>query len=309
MGLKKGKLIRVNTSSLNKRAILKTTLGLKYSDLPRVKWWLRDESIIPMAQCATSASDEYQKSSSPHNIQILKARAGKQFVLRIKPSELIDQSFVVKVFILHRLKYRLKYHALKYDRFAFAEAANLIIASQRGLNVPKLYGYGTIHGFSQLVKKSVVIREDLSRYVTLGALLKLNREDEEESARILSRTIPMFIDLYQAACNHIDMNLDSIMLSGPNSKQKDFILDFEFAQFHDEPSLEILMFEAAFFANRCSALVADGTIKQWRARLLNAIQGRDNATRRELIKRFNYYLSITQPHTGLLRRKERIQIG
>lgn len=288
--------------SLSKRRILMTALGFEYSDSQRAKLWLCDKSLIPLAQSVPPAIDTYSESASSQDVEVIK-RDKRRLVLRINLSQSGEESFIVKVFPLRCLRHRLKYHSMKYDRFAFGEAANLLIAARRGLNVPKVYGYGCIYGSSRLIKKDILILEDLAPRTSVGELLKLNKGDEEKCAKIFSRTIPIFVDLYKAKCNHIGSNISAIMLGDEKSKQDDFILDFEYAKFHNKPSLEVLMFEAAHFAKRCCTWVTKKTMNEWKDKLLDAVEIKDNATRNKIMGYFNYYFD-TQ-----LSRKERQKVG
>lgn len=288
--------------SLSKRRILMTALGFEYSDLQRAKWWLRDKSLIPVAQLAASAIDTWGESPSSHDVEILK-RDDRRLIFRINLSQSGEDPFIMKVAPLRCLRQRLKYHSMKYNRFAFGEAVNLLIAAKIGLKVPKVYGYGCIYGSCRLITKDVLILEDLAPRIPVGELLKLNRGDEEKCAKILSRTIPSFVDLYKAKCNHIGLNMGAIMLGDENSKQDDFIVDFEYAKFHNKPSLEVLMFEAARFANRSCALVAKETVNEWKDKLLDAVEIQRPRTREKMTGYFNYYFN-TQ-----LSRKERQKVG
>ena len=277
-------------------------MRFRYDDTQKSTWWLKDESLVPVARSILAAVDKCPESSSPDNFQILK-QTHDRLILRVLPQNFASQSFIAKIFILSCLRHKLKYHIKKYDRFGFAEAANLIIAAQRGLNVPRIYGYGRIYGSLALIKKSIVLLEDLAHQATVGKLLELNSRDQNKCADILGRTIPVFAGLYKANCNHIDVNPESILLDDEDLKQRVFLLDFEYARFYDRPSLEILMFEAAHFAKACSGWLKEDTINNWVANLLDAIEVRDALSREKTIRRFNYY------YFGIrLSRRERIKI-
>jgi len=290
--------------SSNKREILKTALRLKYSDSRRAKWLLKDKSLIPLAKSVLSDIDKCYESASGHNVDVIK-QEDNRLVFRTKSSSSPGKSFVVKVFPLRCLRHRLKYHSMKYkhSRFAFGEAVSLLIASERGLNVPKVYCYGCIYGCSGLIKMSVLILEDLVHHSTIGELLKLNSGNEKKSVEIMNRAIPILIGLYKAACNYINVNLGAIMLGEDDSNNSDYILDFEYATFFDNPSLELLMFEAANLGKCCRAFVTDKIISEWRDKLLDAIEVADHVDRGKLIERFNYFFCTT------LSRNKREKIG
>ena len=287
----------------NEQKIFKAALPLKYSDSRRAKWWLNNENLIAVAKSCESIIIKNAESDLQHNVELLK-REDNRLVFRIK-SPSVAKFFVVKVFPLRCLRHRLKYHWMKYRnrRFAFGEAVSLLIAAERGLNVPKVCGYGQLYGPSMLIKKSVLILENLANHIPIGDILRLNKDDQEKCVNILSRAIPFLVSLYKTGCNHISVNSGCIMLSNEDSQQDDFILDFEYANFFDKPSLELLMFEAATLAKHCRTLITPETIDKWMAELLDAVEIRDRLSRDKLIERFYYHFN-TQ-----LSRKKRQKIG
>jgi hypothetical protein len=279
----------MNKSRLNKKDILRKTLGFKYKCGFWDKWHLRSGDEVSKVQSVLPGIKKYNESMMPDNIEVLKPLARGQSVLRVRPLQYTGGSFIAKVFILRKLKHKIKYNTLKYDQFAFAEAANLIIAAERGLNVPEVYGYGCIYEPYGLISKTIVIMEDLADCVTIGELLKLNCGDRKKCAETLHKVIPVFAGLYGAGCNNVDINLGTILLGRDVMEQKGFILDFEYAQFYDTPNLEILMFNAAFFANRCKPLASEEIIIEWLHQLLDAVNIKDTETRIKLIQKFDYY--------------------
>jgi len=216
-------------------------------------------------------------------------------VFRVNTSQLKRETFVVKTCSLNRFKHRLTYPAMKTHTLGFSEAANLIIAANRGINVPKIYGYGSISDFFRMTKMTIVILENLRGYTTVEKLLELNKGDDNKCAEIICRTIPVFVDLYKAKCNNIEINLHGIMLANRNSKPDAFILDFENAVFHNKSSLEILIFEAASLVKWSPNLLSEKVITDWLAKLLNAVNIKDKVVRKRLVERFNYY-RITKLH-------------
>lgn len=288
--------------SLHKRRILTTALPFEYGDLRRAKWWLTDESLIPVAQAATAAIDAAGESGSSRDLEVLKSDE-RRLIVRIASSQSGGDPFIVKVSPLRCLRHRLKYHSLKYDRFAFGEAVNLLAAAERGLNVPKVYGYGCIYGSCRLATKDILILQDLAPRVQVDDLLEQSRGDEKKCAAVLDRTIPTFLALYKAHCNHININMHAVMLGEEDSGRDDYVLDFEYTQFHDTPNPEVLMFEAGRFGNRCSACVATKTIYAWKDKLLDAIGIEAGRRREEMTGYFEYYFSRE------LSRKDRQRIG
>jgi len=293
----------VNIPIFNDQKIFKTALPLKYGSSRRAKWWLKNEDMIILAQSCESIINKDPKSGLQHDLEILK-QEDNRFIFRIKPPSAAN-GFVIKVFPLRCLRHRLKYHWMKYrnHRFAFGEAVSLLIASEHGLNVPKVYGYGEIYGASMLIEKSVLILENLVNHIPIGDMLRLNRDDQEKCVKILCRAIPFLVSMYKSGCNHISFNSGCIMLSKEGLPQNDFVLDFEYANFFGKPSLELLMFEAATLAKYCKALITHETMDKWMAELLDDVEIRDHLSRDKLIERFYYHFN-TQ-----LARKKRQKIG
>jgi len=267
---------------------------------PRSRWWLADQSLTSVAGFVSQIAGDGIHEGADNNVQILKYRPGAT-VFRLCSCEGREQSYVVKVFRLRRLGHKLKYDGLGYNRFGLSEAANLIIASERGLCVPTVYGYGRIRGSSSLVKMSIVVEEDLPSHVSVGRLLRFSCGDRRKTTAVLDCVIPIFSNLYQASCNHIDVNLGSILV-GDEGSQRAYLLDFEHAVFHSTPSLNVVMFEAAVFAQGCSKWVGEELITDWLGRLLSALRVQGQAERMNLSRRFHYYRGVH------LSRKERKRI-
>ncbi len=292
---------KVGLSVFNKSKILQDVLKFRYRH-GTATFWLRNKDMTAVAESILYAMDRNNESSLPQGMEVIR-QTHSRIILRINSPNFAGQSIIAKVFLIPCLRHRLKYHIKKYDRFAFAEAANLIIAAERGLSVPKVYGYGCIYDSFGLIKRSIVFLEDLANRIHIGKLLELNRQDQNKCADILSRVIPVFVELYKVNCSHIDVNSRSILLNGEDLKQKVFLLDFEYAGFYDRQSLEIFMFEAAYFAKCCTDWLTKETIDEWVAKLLDAVEIRDALGRDKAMERFNYYYFGKR-----LSRRERIKI-
>lgn len=288
--------------SFASRKVLKTALKLEYRDRVRTTWWLKDEGLIPVVQLILPVINRFDDSSLPQNFQLLKGKINDRIVFRVNSSSSNKKSFVVKICPFLRFKHRVEYTMVKHHIFGLSEAANLVTAANRGLNVPNVYGYGYVYDFLRMIKMSIVILEDLNHYSRVGELLKSNRGDEQKCAEILSRTIPVFVDLYKAGCNNIEINMHAIMLSDNSSYPDAFVLDFEGAKFHNKPNPEILMFEAASLVKQSHRLLTEGVINNWLVKLLDAIKVDDGSIRRKMMERFNHY-RITKLH-----RKDRRKI-
>ncbi len=293
-----------------RQRIVASSLGFSFkTDNPRSRWWLRDEGIVPMVRCVFEsmvgvASGSF--SQMPSNIRILKHNDRKHVWL-VEQESASCSPCVAKLFFLKRLRNRLKYY-----KYALDEAAGLLTASSRGLNTPRVYGYGHIYGSFGLVQAGVVLMKALSGYATIESLMQNERLDESARAGVMRQAIPLIVRLYHAGCNHIDLNCGAIMVPDNietgkgGSREMDscqaYILDMQHARFHDAPSREILMFEAAYFARACTPWVGRDVIMDWLSRLLDEVEVRDGSCRAMMHERFMQYLSLD------LSRKERKSI-
>ncbi|OQY03871.1 MAG: hypothetical protein B6I25_07635 [Planctomycetales bacterium 4572_13] len=188
------------------------------------------------------------------------------------------------------------------SRFGFGEVNALLFASDRGLKVPKVYGYGGINGAFNLRKAEFLIMQDLDNHTDIGQLLESNRRDQEECKSVLRRAVPLFMKLYESNCNHSDLNLGSILLSN-DSCCDDYLLDFEFSKFHKAPSLELLMFHAGYFIDHCSDYLTEETTDWWFREVVEAIKTCDLPAEKHLKDRFNFHRD-----RYLLRRKKRMKV-
>ncbi len=275
--------------SLSSQRKLKTVLNFRYTAPKKTLWHLKTESLIPVVQSILPVINRFDDSSWPQNLQLLKGKKGDRIVFRVNSSPSCRESFVVKICPFLRFKHKLEYTLIRHHMFGLSEAANLVTAAGRRLNVPEVYGYGCVYDSFRLIKMSVVILEDLNHYRSVEALLGSIRGDDRKCEQILERTIPVFVGLYKAECNNIEINLHSVMLSENKSRPDAFILDFEGAKFHNKPSLEILMFEAASFVKWTPKLLTEAVITDWLFELFDAIEVDDSGVRKKLIERFNYY--------------------
>jgi hypothetical protein len=288
--------------SLSRRKILKNALRLAHCDSHGIKWWLKDESIIPVAKSTIAVVDDIANNNISSDIEIFKLHKRKT-VFRLKNPNGTDRLFVAKVFFLNHFSHRLSCHLYGLD-----EAANLVRARTKGINTPEVYGYGDIRDTLGFVKTSIIILEDLHNLFPIGELM--NTMTEAECTKIFMSTIPLFINLYQANCNHIDISSSAIMFSNHNANPTLSLLDFQHAKFYDKPSTEVLMFESGYFARSCRNWVLPETIYQWLDKIFSHIGVNDPVERAKMRDRFDYYflskgLTATQ---STLSRKQRKSI-
>ena len=267
--------------ALSKKRIIKSVFKFRYADSRKTKWWLRDESVSPLTRSIGDTIRNIAHHEIYSDVEILKLTERKA-VFRIEHPNGLGSSFVAKAFLLSRLEHRFKYH-----RYGLNEAANLLTAMDRGINTPKIYGYGHICGMLGIVDASVIIMEDLSGLSTVKKLLL--KGTDEERHHIFMRTIPTFVSLYNAGCNHMDVNCESIMLCEQNLNPNVFLLDFHYAKFHSKPSSEILMFEAGYFVKSCREWISTEIINEWLDKLLIAVNIRHADEIQKMKGRFFYY--------------------
>lgn len=285
----------------NKSKIIKNALKSRYRHSRGIVFWLKDADMIPVAQLILSTLEKYGRAALPDNIEIIRnIPVSKRLILRIKPSVPGQESFIVKVCNVHLLRLRLKYCWMRYFRYGFAEAANLVIAGDRGIKVPQLYGFGRINSPFCLIEKDIVILEDLNHHVAVDKLLQQNRGNKQECINILDRIIPMLISHYKAGCNNWDINAGSIMFEQQNPESEPVTLDFEHVVFHDRPSLEVLMFLAARLAWHimyAAKWMNKELFYPWAAKLLDRAEVTDMGVRKKFMERFDYYLDMDYiPH-------------
>ncbi len=269
--------------SLSKRRIINSVLGFKYTDSQRLKWWLKDETLVPVALSITETVRNINEHALRPEIEIFKLNERKA-VFRMKHPHITKKSFVAKVFFLNRLEHRLKYH-----KYGLDEASNLLKATDRGINTPNVYGYGHINNALGLVKTSVIILEDLPGLSPLNKVM--DEKGKDECSDVFMRTTPLFISLYRANCNHVDVNSGAVMLCSQNSDPSVYLLDFQHAKFYKEPNVEVLMFEAGHFAKSCREWISAQTLVHWLNEILTAIGISNEGERERMRERFNYYFN------------------
>jgi hypothetical protein len=283
--------------------LLNRALGIKYKFSKRSSWMLKDESFVQTVKHSLPVIGGKAIDNDMYISTLIK-KEDNRHVFRID-SQNDSNSYIFKVFPLCCLRHRFKYHHMtrQHGRFAYGEAIALLKASAKGIRVPEVYGYGTISGRSNLIKKSILIIECLSHHTPIGDLLELNSHDQGKCLSILKRSIPLYVQLYSAACNHISVNSGAIMFDDQGRSEEDYLLDFEYARFYSTPSYDLLMYEMAILARYCKSWVTMDIYSEWVDELLDSLEVYDSHVRKKLISQFNYYFE-TQ-----LTRKERIKIG
>lgn len=279
---------------MGKHSIITTALAVEYRK-PRCHWHLSKSNFIPTAQALTEffMSGEI---NALYNIRILKQNDRK--IISLVSNTIETEKHVAKTFYLKSLQKKLKYY-----KYGIDETANIIIASGKGIPVPRLDGYGHIYNRFRVITASVLLLEYLEGLKTVSDLLDQCRDDETACCRILMRTIPIFTALYRAGCNHIDVNSSAIMLSENDTDSgRICILDFQHAKFYKRPSAEVLMAEAGRFSQALRSFISDKIVSAWFQKLLSEAGFTSGLERSSLTSRFQYY------RDSVLSRKERKKV-
>lgn len=275
----------------SQRRVVVEALPHGHRDAFGAVWHLADGSLVSAVECVSRYAHTKDACTAATDIQILRQRRHKQ-VVRVTTGDAESRSWVAKIFRLASLRRRFRNHVIGYNRFGLGEAANLIVAARRGLTVPRVYGYGYARGPSHLIHMNMIVLEDLAPRVSVSELLKRSAKDQTKCADILMRTIPVLAGLFRAGCSHIDVNLEAILLEAEGSQQA-FLLDFEHARFSDRASLEVLAFEAGYFARCCRHWLEREAIDRWFCRLLETVGVTDDMMTRAAVKRFDHYLNVS----------------
>ncbi len=287
--------------SRSQRRIVCSALPVRHRGAYGASWHLCDTAFVPGAELVSGLSRSPRTNTALESATLLRGREDKD-VLRLAIPNSENGSVIAKVFRLRDLSRRFRYQILGYNRFGLSEAFNLIVAAKRGLNVPRVWGYGYVRGSSGLTKTSMVMLEDLAPCVSVGEALAESAGDQECCLDILRRVTPIFKGLFRASCNHVDVNLGAVLLD-TRSSQTAFLVDFEHAVFGDRPNLKVLAFEAAYFARACSKYVQRTIARQWFAELLDAAAIIGQSERATITDHFDHYLGVS------LSRKDRRRIG
>jgi hypothetical protein len=284
---------------LNKTRIIKQAMPVRYRLAPGIVFQLKTEDMIPFIRAMMGVAKKFNAAQKPDNINILKHTPDhKRLLFRLRLDNQPYQSIIVKTQKIHKLRLRIKYAWMKHYRYGFSEAANLVIAANRGIEVPQVFGYGYIKNGFGLTKTDIVLLEDLGQdSISIVELLEQNKNKPQECGNILDRLIHIFIAHYKAGCNNWDINQGSIIFIWRNGSWYPRVLDFEHIVFYDEPSMENLMFMAGQFAQHLPGWMDIHIVDSWAMKLLDAINIKDDQQRKKWIERFNSHLnSPVLPH-------------
>ena len=282
-------------SLLSKKTNISRSLRVKHDGPGRISWWLKDDTLIPLAQLIVETFWGIIEDANKDNIHIFKLN-NRKAVFRIKHPENAQREYVAKVSFYNRIK-----HRFRFRKYVLNEATNLLKARTLGINTPQILGYGSINDAFGLPEVSIIATEYLPGFSSIGVLMGIKSETERK--QMFMKTIPLFVSLYNTNCNHIDVTSRNVLLSDNGFNPDVFLLDFQYARFNRKPNIEILMFEAGYFAKSCCNFISTQTIYEWLDGLLSIVNSNGKYDTKTLKKRFEYYLNVDFP-----RKKQRISI-
>jgi len=269
-----------------KQKLIRTELASPCRAPGGFRFLFSHESLRSVANPFQEAIVAAGTGGSMPSIEPIKVSASKLVFRMTAPAgaEIPAESFVIKVFSLFSLKRRIK-HRLS-GRYGVDETANLILAKQKGVPVPDVYGYGYVTDGLGMVRTSAIIMEDLAPAKPVLDLLHAQPDEHQE---VLGRTLPVFNSLYQAGCNHIDLNACSILLREGFPAR---VIDLEYAVFLEKPSTEVLMFSVGHLARSCQPTAGDNDIRAWAQTIPDQVGIADPSEKTRMLERFEYYFGL-----------------
>ena len=198
-----------------------------------VKWWLTDPR---WKQAASEITACILNPGSIDPDKILK-HSERRLVFQYFAAD-TGHTFVVKAFPLSLLR-----HRLKHQKYAYSEAKHLLIAKNKGLQVPEVYGYGLRKKLG-LVLFNVVLMQYVDHFSLIDFLRLKNANECMEILK--QRVSPLFIKMYHAGVNHIDCDPSAIFLS-KNDALEDMLIDFQYVSFYQGKSVQTLAAQLGYF--------------------------------------------------------------
>jgi hypothetical protein len=190
---------------------------------------------------------------------------------------------VIKIVFLPGLKRK-----LGFWRYGLPEATNLLRAHALGIRVPRVYGFGRVSSRWKIPMATALLMEDLTEHRAVRAELRRVDDDRAAANAVVDRVLPLFVTLYHACCNHIDMHSHNIMLPIGRAGGAPALIDFEHTAFHRFPNPETLVLQAGKFARSCQRIVPQLEMETWFLRLLDTVAIRDPIRRESLVERFHF---------------------
>lgn len=236
---------------------IRAALPIELSSGTTTRWLLSDRC---WAAAASAVDAHLEGVAGDFTIEQLKAATNRD----IFRCSVIDPAVrvIAKTFPMRTFKQQL----YRYRRYGPTEARNLIVARERGLPVPELYGFGWQQR-GLLVKRTMVLMEDLQAFSPLSVIENVNSEDAKMT--MLRPVAETLVSLYVAGCNHIDLGAGNILVSDADPMDVRLI-DFMYAAFLPAPSTTVLAFQAAYVSDSLRYRgVAESTCRQWATELFS----------------------------------------
>jgi hypothetical protein len=258
-------------------------------------WWLPNEDAVGAVNDVAQSVRACGNGTPPANTTVLR-ECPRKVIARVDPTD--RDSLVFKACYLRTLRLKSQYvrHGLTYPKFGFDEGAALAIAGSRGVPVPAVRGYGHLDNRFGVPQASVLLLEYLPDVRPLENLFA--EASEEGKQALVGATIPLLATLYRTGCHHIALKSDAIMVMADASRVN--VLDLEHAKFFDQPNVESLAFQAAYFArnltSKSATPVSPESMEAWFCKVMEAAEIAD---RDGMLERFRYY------RTAELSRRER----
>ncbi|MDC0316684.1 lipopolysaccharide kinase InaA family protein [Verrucomicrobia bacterium] len=233
--------------NLNKQ--LPCKLKLKYN----FKWHVKNLKWSNCLSCISEILVKKNKSTAEEGLLKL---SKNRYILRYENEchfESLPASVIVKGFPMSKIKQRI----YKYFKYGHAEFNNLNEALYRGLPAPKVFALGVRKNVF-FVNYTALVIEDFKYYIPISEVLRNNCSDSVLIKKVLEKVGVLLIELYNKACNHIDVNPDNILYSYENDDLR--IIDFMYVNFMETPSNKCLAFNASYFSEGVKSLIGEELI-------------------------------------------------
>lgn len=237
-------------------------------------WKILEESWRPSLALATRRIIGQEEVPAP---DLLK-RGPRRLVFRHATTLPDHPKVIVKAFPLETLR-----HRWRHQKYGQAEAANLLLARERGLPVPRVFAFGWQRQWG-LVTWNALLMEFMK-----GRPLKEQLVNAEPSTQreMLWRVLPLFRRVYETGCNHIDLGPHAILIG--EAAAEDCLIDFQYCRFLKQPDPGTFAAQAGYFAWCLTThwnLAPRELVTEWFDALLETLM---LSNRPELRRRFQHY--------------------
>lgn len=226
-------------------------------------WWCRDEQQLQHLSHVIDAFENPALPKSADKIDAIKVKKNRR-ILRLRDAE---HSMIIKGFdFSDSIGKQLYRHRL----YALDEALGLLLANERGISVPAVLAYGEKrNGLRTLA--SIVVMEDIQDSFHPVDIFRGDTSHDLTIQNALNRITPLFLQVFHAGCNHIDLHGTSFLFHRSDNKQ-DKVIDFQFSVFHAQPSANILVHQLAHFYTASIKDIDAHWLNDWALSVLTAAQ-------------------------------------